>query len=155
VGRADAPPLVCVPGYGAGAAFFFKNIGPLSAAGYRVHAVDWRGTGLSGRPPFAAGSHGDAVAFFLDALEAWRHANGIERFSLLGAPRARARIIDSSILRCTFFIFSRAHFRAHFRPSCSACAPPQGTRWAATLRRATRLRTQGAWSGCCLLAPRL
>jgi pimeloyl-ACP methyl ester carboxylesterase len=84
VGRDDAPPLVCVPGYGAGAAFFFKNLGPLAAAGYRVHAVDWRGTGLSGRPAFAAETHAEAVSFFLNALEAWRVAHGIDRMSLLG-----------------------------------------------------------------------
>lgn len=83
-GEAGGPPVVLCPGYGAGAAFFWRNLGPLAAAGYRCYAVDWLGTGLSGRPPFTAATHDQAVAFFLDALEAWRAANGIDRFALLG-----------------------------------------------------------------------
>ena len=73
-----------MPGYGAGAAFYWRNLAPLASCGFRCYAVDWLGTGLSGRPPFGAATHDDAVAFFLDALEAWRDANGLDRFSLVG-----------------------------------------------------------------------
>ena len=46
-GPADAPPMVLVPGYGAGAAFYFRNLDGL-AAHFRTHAVDLLGTGMSG-----------------------------------------------------------------------------------------------------------
>ena len=38
---------VLVPGYGAGAAFYFRNLADLSAR-FRTYAVDVLGTGLSG-----------------------------------------------------------------------------------------------------------
>lgn len=46
-GPANAPPMVLVPGYGAGAAFYFRNLDGL-AAHFRTHAVDLLGTGMSG-----------------------------------------------------------------------------------------------------------
>ena len=46
-GSADAPPMVLVPGYGAGAGFYFRNIDSL-AQHFRMHAVDLLGTGMSG-----------------------------------------------------------------------------------------------------------
>lgn len=49
-GGADAPPLVLLPGYGAGAGFYFRNLDGL-AAHFRVHAVDLLGTGMSGAAP--------------------------------------------------------------------------------------------------------
>lgn len=47
-GAADAPPLVCLPGYGAGAAFFFRNFSSLFQY-FRTYAVDPLGTGMSGQ----------------------------------------------------------------------------------------------------------
>ena len=47
VGEAGAPPLVLLPGYGAGAGFYFRNLDGL-AQHFRVHAVDLLGTGMSG-----------------------------------------------------------------------------------------------------------
>ena len=47
-GAADAPPLVCLPGYGAGAAFFFRNF-PSLCQHFRTYAVDPLGTGMSGQ----------------------------------------------------------------------------------------------------------
>ena len=84
LGDEGAPPVVLCPGYGAGAAFYWRNLGPLASAGFRCFAVDWLGTGMSGRPPFTSQTHDAAVAFFLDALESWRAANGIDRFALVG-----------------------------------------------------------------------
>ncbi|GBG00298.1 1-acylglycerol-3-phosphate O-acyltransferase-like [Raphidocelis subcapitata] len=72
-------PVVLLPGYGAGAAFWWRNIDGLAAApGLRLFAVDWLGTGRSGRPPFSARGHAEAEAFFVDSLAAWRAAEGLE-----------------------------------------------------------------------------
>lgn len=46
-GSASAPPLVCLPGYGAGAAFFFRNF-PSLCQYFNMYAVDPLGTGMSG-----------------------------------------------------------------------------------------------------------
>lgn len=46
-GDSSNPPLVCLPGYGAGAGFYFRNIDGL-AKQFRVHLVDLLGTGMSG-----------------------------------------------------------------------------------------------------------
>lgn len=46
-GATTAPPLVCLPGYGAGAAFFFRNF-PSLCQYFRTYAVDPLGTGMSG-----------------------------------------------------------------------------------------------------------
>ncbi len=47
-GDASNPPLVCLPGYGAGAGFYFRNVDGL-AKQFRVHLVDLLGTGMSGK----------------------------------------------------------------------------------------------------------
>jgi pimeloyl-ACP methyl ester carboxylesterase len=47
-GEETNPPLVCLPGYGAGAAFYFRNFDGL-AQQFRLHLVDLLGTGMSGR----------------------------------------------------------------------------------------------------------
>ena len=46
-GPAGAPPLVFLPGYGAGAGFLFRNF-PSLCQHFRVYAVDLLGTGMSG-----------------------------------------------------------------------------------------------------------
>lgn len=46
-GATNSPPLVCLPGYGAGAAFFFRNF-PSLCQHFRTYAVDPLGTGMSG-----------------------------------------------------------------------------------------------------------
>jgi len=46
-GEESSPPLVCLPGYGAGAAFYFRNFDGL-AQQFRLHLVDLLGTGMSG-----------------------------------------------------------------------------------------------------------
>ena len=83
-GEAHHPPVVLLPGYGAGAAFWWRTLQPLASAGFQAHAVDWLGTGLSGRPAWSASNHDDSVAFFTDGLEAWRAAAGVESFVLVG-----------------------------------------------------------------------
>ena len=44
----------------------------------RLFAVDWLGTGRSGRPPFVAKGHEEAESFFIDSLVAWRKAEGLD-----------------------------------------------------------------------------
>ena len=46
-GPSNAPVLVCLPGYGAGAAFYFRNFPALSQH-FKVYAVDLLGNGMSG-----------------------------------------------------------------------------------------------------------
>jgi len=75
------PPLVLLAGYGGGAAWWLANAAALAKAhAGRVVAVDWRGTGASPRPRWAARGARAAEDFFLDGLAAWRAA--------LGAPPA-------------------------------------------------------------------
>jgi abhydrolase domain-containing protein 5 len=81
--NAASPHLVAVPGYGAGSGFMWRTLEGLSA-GFRLWAVDMLGTGLSGRPHFAARSREEAETFFVDSFEKWRAAAGIEKMVLMG-----------------------------------------------------------------------
>ena len=63
--------LVLLHGYGTGGGVFFRNLpgltqipGPRGGGETRVHLVDWRGGGLSGRPAFEP-SEGDAAREWL------------------------------------------------------------------------------------------
>ena len=46
-GNRASPPMVVLPGYGAGSGFYFRNIDGL-AQHFRLHCVDLLGTGMSG-----------------------------------------------------------------------------------------------------------
>ena len=48
-----------------------------------MFAVDWLGTGRSGRPPFTAKTTFEAENWFIDSLEKWRAAHGIRFMRLL------------------------------------------------------------------------
>lgn len=82
-GPADGTPLVCVPGYGAGAAFYFRNL-PSFCRYFRTFAVDPLGTGMSGRPAFTAKDRLSAENFFITALDKWRETMGLEKVILMG-----------------------------------------------------------------------
>ncbi|KAL6829910.1 alpha/beta-hydrolase [Trichoderma camerunense] len=91
VGEEAEETLVMVHGYGAGLGFFYKNFEPISRIpGLKLYALDMLGMGNSSRPPFkihAKDKEGkviEAENFFIDALEEWRKARKIERFTLLG-----------------------------------------------------------------------
>ncbi|GIL81378.1 hypothetical protein Vretifemale_10367 [Volvox reticuliferus] len=71
------PPVVMMPGYGAGVGFYYRNF-PSLAQRLRLFAVDWLGTGLSGRPPYRARTRQQAEDFFLGSLAEWRRAAGLE-----------------------------------------------------------------------------
>ncbi|KAM4056956.1 alpha/beta hydrolase fold domain-containing protein [Hirsutella rhossiliensis] len=83
--------LVMVHGYGAGLGFFYKNVEPISRIpGLRLYALDMLGMGNSSRPSFKIHAKDkeqqviEAENWFIDALEEWRKARRIERFTLLG-----------------------------------------------------------------------
>eukprot|EP00884_Botryococcus_braunii_P004708 jgi/Botrbrau1/14238/Bobra.0381s0002.2 len=82
-GGLSSPPLVCIPGYGAGAAFYWRNLSGLGSI-FRTYAVDLLGTGMSGRPPFPARSREEAEDFFVEALHKWREHMGLRRMVLVG-----------------------------------------------------------------------
>jgi cardiolipin-specific phospholipase len=91
VGEEADDTLVMVHGYGAGLGFFYKNLEPLSRTpGRRLYALDMLGMGNSSRPPFKIHAKTkeeqviEAENWFIDALEEWRKARKIERFTLLG-----------------------------------------------------------------------
>ncbi|CAL5229333.1 g12639 [Coccomyxa viridis] len=82
-GDQASPPMVMLPGYGAGSGFYFRNIGGL-AQHFRLHCVDLLGTGMSGRPRFPAKSREDAEDFFLSSLQRWREAMHMDKMVLVG-----------------------------------------------------------------------
>ena len=79
-----SPTLVMVHGLANGGGIFTRNLRPLSAAFGKVHLVDWRGAGLSGRPTYEPDDHDSARDFLVDGLEAWRAKEGVDRMVLLG-----------------------------------------------------------------------
>lgn len=90
------PPVVLLHGYGAGLGFFFLNFATLANWVERrhtpVYALDWLGMGRSARPPFRVKAHrsdipgrvAEAESFFVESLEEWRAAQGLERVTLVG-----------------------------------------------------------------------
>ncbi|GAB5372728.1 hypothetical protein AAMO2058_001689700 [Amorphochlora amoebiformis] len=85
-GQNHTTTIVCTAGYGAGLGFFFRNYGNLTSK-YHVYAVDLLGWGLSSRPPWPknVSCAEDAENFFVESLERWRRAVGLNTpFILLG-----------------------------------------------------------------------
>lgn len=81
--------LVLIHGYGTGAGVFFRNLARLALSpllGVRVHAVDWRGAGLSGRPEYTPRSTEEAEHWFVGGARdvAAEAEPPIERLTLLG-----------------------------------------------------------------------
>ena len=74
--------LLALPGYGAGVGFYFRNF-PSLCSQLRVYAVDWLGTGLSGRPAYKAKTRAEAESFFLDSLLTWRSSVGIDNQKMI------------------------------------------------------------------------
>lgn len=91
VGEEEEETLVMLHGYGAGLGFFYKNFEPITRIpGLKLYALDMLGMGNSSRPPFKIHAKDkedkviEAESWFVDALEEWRKARKIERFTLLG-----------------------------------------------------------------------
>ncbi|CAN6630023.1 cardiolipin-specific deacylase 1, mitochondrial [Trichomonascus vanleenenianus] len=91
--RVDEPvkkEVVFLHGYGAGLGFYYKNFDNVaSIPGCRLHALDLLGYGRSSRPKFriTAKTQLEQVLetedFFIDALEHWRKARNIDKFTLV------------------------------------------------------------------------
>lgn len=89
----DEMSIVLVHGYGAGSAFFFRNIRALAEIpNSRLYALDWLGMGCSSRPPYKLPDTRPRTkerveaseSFMLDALEEWREKMQIEKMVLVG-----------------------------------------------------------------------
>lgn len=81
---ADRPPLVLCHGFGLGIGAWAANYDALVRGFSRVFAIDWLGCGLSSRPAFGCRSREQAEAFFVDSLEQWRRAQGLDKMLLCG-----------------------------------------------------------------------
>lgn len=85
-----APALVCVHGFGFGAALYYAAAPALAGQWRgRLLCIDLLGCSLSSRPqwPYSYGHRcplDKAEAYFVDALEAWRVEMGLESIVLLG-----------------------------------------------------------------------
>ncbi|RUS30953.1 Alpha/Beta hydrolase protein [Jimgerdemannia flammicorona] len=67
------------------AALLFTHILSISSQFYRVHAIDLLGWGRSSRPRYCLGEDPvKAQRWWVESLEAWRRAMGIEKFTLVG-----------------------------------------------------------------------
>ncbi|ODQ68429.1 alpha/beta-hydrolase [Nadsonia fulvescens var. elongata DSM 6958] len=82
--------MVFLHGYGAGLAFFYQNLDQLSRRpGWKIHALDMLGYGNSSRPKFVIKAQDpteaakESIDFFVESLEQWRIAKGIEKFTLV------------------------------------------------------------------------
>ena len=80
----SSPPLVLLHGFGAGLALWYGNVDYLASQVEDLYAIDMLGCGRSSRPPFTAKTTAEAEAFFVDSLEQWRAANGIDAMVLAG-----------------------------------------------------------------------
>jgi len=81
-------PLVILHGYMNGALYFYRNVVGLSNYFNTVYSLDTPGCGLSTRAPGLL-SHVDSSVeateeFFVESLEAWRKARGLEKMVLAG-----------------------------------------------------------------------
>jgi cardiolipin-specific phospholipase len=83
-----AAPLVILHGYMNGALYFYRNVVGLTQHFDTVYSVDTLGCGLSTRAPGLLSKIDSSVEateeFFVNALEAWRKANGISKMVLAG-----------------------------------------------------------------------
>lgn len=73
-----------------------------STRAFSLHAVDWLGTGLSGRPPFRARGVEQTEAFFTESLATWRDAvrgvGGCSVYSIRAPIHATSQTMNRSDL---------------------------------------------------------
>jgi len=80
----NGPPLVLFHGFGAGLGLWVYNLRHF-AEHHTVYAIDLPGFGRSSRVPFNGTTYPEAEHYFLEALEQWRIAMGLnEKFDLVG-----------------------------------------------------------------------
>jgi len=75
--------LTLLHGYGGTGVLFYPILKELSKK-YQVYCIDLLGMGLSSRPSFDCKTTEESIDFFVESLEKWREALGIERFYLGG-----------------------------------------------------------------------
>ncbi|XP_015251345.1 (Lyso)-N-acylphosphatidylethanolamine lipase isoform X2 [Cyprinodon tularosa] len=80
--QAPKTPLVMVHGFGGGVGLWIRNLDALSRS-RTVYAFDLLGFGRSSRPPFPS-DPAKAEEQFVDSIEQWRQAVGLESMILLG-----------------------------------------------------------------------
>mmetsp|Transcript_2333 Transcript_2333/g.2613 ORF Transcript_2333/g.2613 Transcript_2333/m.2613 type:complete len:372 (-) Transcript_2333:73-1188(-) len=80
----SGPPMVLVHGFGGGVATWLSNLDDLSQH-FTVYAIDVLGFARSSRPLYKGKTVEDAEDFFVQPLEDWRKAIGLEeKFYLMG-----------------------------------------------------------------------
>lgn len=83
-GSIHNPPIVLVHEFGCSWLCYYKMIKILSEK-FQVYAFDWPGMGLSDRWEFGLERKSkNIINFFVEILEEWRKANGLEIFTLVG-----------------------------------------------------------------------
>lgn len=75
--------LVMLHGYGGSSVFYYKMLKQLSRF-YDIYCIDLLGMGLSSRPEFKCETTEETIYFFLESIEKWRIAIGLEKFYLCG-----------------------------------------------------------------------
>jgi abhydrolase domain-containing protein 5 len=70
-------------GYGGSSVFYYKMLKELSEL-YQIYCIDLLGMGLSSRPEFKCESTEETIYFFIESLEQWRIAVGLDKFFLCG-----------------------------------------------------------------------
>ena len=86
-GRKSRVPLVLLHGYMNGCLYFYRNLFGLGRYFDSIYSLDMLGWGLSSRPRFDAlrdSSREMTEAFFVESLEAWRIAKGVDKMILAG-----------------------------------------------------------------------
>lgn len=96
--ESDLNHLVLIHGYGAGLGFYLRNFDAISQSkDWCIHAIDLLGYGCSTRPKFDESI--SLEAYFIDSLETWRRARGIESMLMcahsLGAHTALLYTLNS------------------------------------------------------------
>ncbi|KAL6070676.1 Alpha/beta hydrolase domain-containing protein 4 [Balamuthia mandrillaris] len=76
-------PLVLLHGFGGGLALWLSNLEALGQR-HQVYALDLLGFGRSSRPPLKATTAAEAEHIFVESLEQWRIATGLQQFTLVG-----------------------------------------------------------------------